>query len=97
MLRSDLGLRVGYLIYPIGQVIASLLIIKRVANQSVSAGKTVVTGCVGSFNLKSRGERVGSGGRGIFPNGYHTSSAKGSCELEVRVETTVDLHQDSKV
>ena len=96
MLFRDPDLRTGRLIRSIEQVIASLLIIKRVANQSVMTAKTVVTGCIGSYNLRSRGERAG-GDSGVLPDEYHTSSAKDSCELEVRVETTVDLHHDSKV
>ena len=60
----------------------------------MSASSVIVTGHTGSFNLKSRGERAG---RGTLPGGYHTNLAESFCELEVRVETTVDLHQDSKV
>ena len=81
------------------QVIAPLLIIKRVANQSALTSTSVVTGGVGSFSFRSRGGAAG--GSGTLPGGYPMNSGgsfgKGSKELNVGVETTIDFHQDTKV
>jgi len=62
----------------------------------VLTGAATITGHTGSFNVGTRVERVGGG---IIPGRFRANVVKGSCELEVRVETTVDvdLHQGSKV
>ena len=77
------------------QVIAPLLIIQRVANQSALTS-TSVTGGVGSFSFRSRGGTAGSSGTlsGGYPMNYGGGFGK---ELNVGVETTVDFHQDTKV
>jgi len=82
-----------------GQVIAPLLIVRRVANQSALTSNTITTVHIDSFHLRTRGESVG-GGDGLpggDPMGLADEYGKNSGELEVRVETTTDFHRDSKV
>ena len=82
----------------IGQVIAPLLIIKRVANRNALTGSILVTGTVSSIEFGSGGEVIGDG---VLPGGYSMSSVD-SCgtnsgELGVGVGTPVDFRRDSKV
>ena len=85
--------RTGYLTWlRIGQVIAPLLIIQRVANQSALTGSAVVSGNVSSFRARSRRELTT---RGVtFPGRDSMSSAdengKNSDEPGVEVETTTE-------
>ena len=81
------------------QVIAPLLIIKRVANQSALTSSTVVTGPNVSFHVGSRMEStrdscVLPGGHPTCPSDKHEG---GSGEIGLEVETTIDFHRDSKV
>jgi len=82
----------------IGQVIAPLLIIKRVANRNALTGSIIVTGTVSSLKFGNGG---GLTGDGALPGGHSMSTAD-SCglnsgELGVGVGTAVDLHRDGKV
>jgi len=54
----------------IGQVIAPLLIIQRVANRIALTSDTIVSGNIGSFRARSRGESTG--GSYALPGGYPT-------------------------
>jgi len=79
------------------QVIAPLLIVKRVAEKNASPSNTVATGNTGS----SRSQRESKGSSGILYSGYPMDSVgkyrETSGELRVGVETTVDLHRDNEV
>jgi len=81
------------------QVIAPLLIIKRVANRSALTSNTIITGNIGSFHARTRGELTG--GSDIpsrsYPVGLTEKHEKVSVELGVGVgvETTLDFHRDS--
>ena len=57
----------------IGQVIAPLLIIQRVAKRSALTSDTIVTGNTGSFRARSRQESMG--GSHALTGGYPTCSA----------------------
>ena len=76
----------------IGQVIAPLLIIQRVANQSALTGSAVVSGNVSSFRARSRRELT-TGGVTV-PERDSMSSAdengKNSDEPGVEVEITTE-------
>jgi len=78
------------------QVIAPLLIIRRVANQSALTTNTIISGHVPSLSLRGRGKSLGSSG--TLSGEYHMGSAdkrgKSSGELGVEVETTIDFHRD---
>ena len=94
------SLRTGHLTWErIGQVIAPLLIIKRVANRNTLIGQTVATGNTSSFKIGSQRESKGSGG--TLPSEYPMDSmgkcGEGSGEIGVRVETAIDLHRDCMV
>ena len=72
----------------IGQVIAPLLIIRRVANRSALTSDTIVTRPIDSFRARSRGESTG--GSHALPGRYPTCSAdnhgKDTSELGIAVE-----------
>lgn len=83
------------------QVVAPLLIIRRVANQSALTGSTVSVGPIGSFRVRSRGGSTG--GSSTLPDGGATSSVDGyemnpdKPGVVIVAKTTADPHQDSKV
>ena len=81
------------------QVIAPLLIIQRVANQRALTSKSFATGSISSIDFRSRGRTTG--GSEIIPDVYPVSSVgrygRSPNELDIWVETTIDLRQDSKV
>ena len=81
------------------QVIAPLLIIKRVANRSALTSNTIATGHIGSFHARARGELTGGSDvpSRAYPVGLTDEHEKASGKLEfgVGVETTIDFHQDS--
>ena len=81
------------------QVIAPLLIIRRVANRSALTSKSVATGNISSIDFKSRGRTTG--GSGIIPDKCPVIPAgrygRSSNELDIWIETTIDLRQDGKV
>ena len=80
----------------VGQVIAPLLIVQRVANRSALTSETITAVPTISFNPWSRGESTG----GALPGGDPMSldeRGKKSGELGFRVRTTIDLHRDSEV
>jgi len=81
------------------QVIAPLLIIKRVANRHASKNSTIVTGNIVSF--KPEGQRESRNSGSTLPSAYPMNSVdrygESSGELGVGVETTIDFHRDSKV
>ena len=63
MPSHDRNLRVSCLMQRwIGQVIAPLLIVQRVANGSALTSHAVSTGRASSFNVKKHGEPTGSDG-----------------------------------
>jgi len=94
------GSRIAYIFLPIlseTQVIAPLLIVKRVANQNALTGGIVVAAPqISSFTFK-RGESIGGGG----PPGLGDHRGKNTGELEVGVgvgvATTINLAEESKV
>jgi len=79
----------------IWQVIAPLLIIQRVANQSALTSNTISAGHTNSFKAR-RG--VSTGGSGTLPGGYPMGSAdkyeNRSGDLGVGVETTIEFNRD---
>ena len=81
-----------------GQVIAPLLIVERVANRTALTSDSIVTGNVGTFRTRSRGESTGgsyarSGGQPMCSADSH---GKGTGEVGAVAETAVDP-QDSRV
>ena len=81
----------------IGQVIAPLLIIRRVANRSALTSETITTVRTISFNPRSREESTGGALSGGDPMNSADECGKSSVEFGVMVETTIDLQRDSKV
>ena len=91
-------LKTGSLMWQlIGQVIAPLLIIQRVANKSALTSNTIASLHLSSFKTRSRG--ISTGGSGALPDGDPTSSVDrrgvGSGEPGIEVETRSDFHQDN--
>ena len=80
----------------IGQVIASLFVIHRVANKSALTSNTLVSGRMSTFKAESRPELTE--GSDSIPGGGPASSVgereMGSSEPGVGVETTNDSHRD---
>ena len=78
----------------IGQVIAPLLIIQRVANKSAFTGNTIASRHLSSFKARSRG--MSTGGNVTLSGGDPTGSVDcpgvDSCDLGVGIETTTDFH-----
>jgi len=87
----DPDLRIGCLTrrQRIVQVIAPLLIIQRVADQSALTSNTTLRGSIGSSKARSRGESTN--GSSTLPGGY---SLKSLGEHGVGVETVIDIHRD---
>ena len=86
VISHDPDLQMGFLIYQrIGQVIAPLLIIQRIANKSALMSNTLSPGGIEEFEARSRGESTA----GAVPRRFPVSLIGG-----VRVDTTVDYHQD---
>ena len=99
MLFHEQDLRTGRLICRrIEQVIAPLLIINRVANQSALTGNTVVAPQIGSFTFKRGGESMGSGAPpGGYPLGLGDNYGKNNSELGIGIATTINLPEESRV
>ena len=80
----------------IGQVIAPLLIIQRVANKSALTSNTIASRHLSSFRARSRG--MSTGGNVNLSGGDPTSPVNnlgvGSGDLGVGDETTTDYHLD---
>ena len=100
MLSRGRSLRISCLTRQwIGQVIAPLLIIKRVADRNTLIGNAVATGNTSSFKIGSQRESKGSGGS--LPSDYPMDPVgkfgEGSGELGIRVETAIDFHRDDRV
>ena len=80
----------------IGQVIAPLLIIQRVANKSALTGNNITSRHLSSFKVRSRG--ISTGGNITLPDRVPMSSVDGRGvdfgEFGDRDETTVDFHRD---
>ena len=72
----------------IGQVIASLLIIQRVANRSALTSHAVTTGHASWFNVRNKGKPTDSEGTPIGGHGKHPDG------LQVEVETQTHLLPD---
>ena len=77
-------------------MIASLLIIQRVASKSALTGEAVVSGSISSFKARSRGEFTDCSD--VLPGGETMGSLRkpgknSSGELGVVIETTVELNQ----
>ena len=74
-------------------MIAPLLIIQRVADQSALTSTTIASRSTASLNTGIRGKTTN--GSGTLAGGYAMDKYGGaSGDLGVGVETTVDLHQD---
>ena len=79
------------------QVIAPLLVIQRVANQSALTSETIATGNEGSINFRSQGSSTDGG---TIPGGHPTSTVgmrgKNPDELGIGVGVgcTIDFGQD---
>ena len=84
------------MLHRIGQVIAPLFIIHRVANKSALTSKSLASGRLSAFKARSRGELTD--GSGAVPSGDPASSADergtNSGEPGVGVETTNDSHRE---
>ena len=98
MLSTASNLRTSCLMLRrIGQVIAPLLIVKRVAEKNASPSNTITTGNISS----SRSQRESKGSGGVLPSGYPMDSVgkyrETPGELRVGVETTIDLRRDNGV
>jgi len=82
----------------IGQVIAPLLVIRRVANKSALTSNTTVTGHVGSFHVGSRWSSTVSS---VPPGGHSFGSAgtyrKDTGEFVVGDESTIDIRRGGEV
>ena len=78
----------------IGQVIAPLLIVQRVANRNALTSNTIVSGGTSSFRVRSRHEPTG--GSYAFPGGSADDHGRDTVELEIVVEGR-DNPQDSRV
>jgi len=77
------------------QVIAPLLIIRRVADQSALTSNSVATGNPGSFNFKSQGRVTsGSGTLRGYPMHQSDLSAKSSHETGDEGDASIHFHQD---
>lgn len=77
------------------QVIAPLLIVRRVANQSALTSNSVATGHPGTFNFKSQGRVTsGSGTLRGYPMNQSDRSAKSSQESGHRADASMHFHQD---
>jgi len=76
------------------QVIATFLIIIRVANRSTSPNITIISGDISSIHFGSQGGLAS--GDGVPPDGCPATSmdacGKIPAEARIVVETTVDLH-----
>jgi len=83
----------------IEQVIAPLLIIQRVANQSALTSNTIATGHIGSFHARSPGESTNDSGTlpGEYSLDLMDKRGKNPSELVVVVGTTIDFCQDDGV
>ena len=83
----------------IGQVIAPLLIIQRVANKSALTKNTMVSGRLGSVKSRSQGRSMG--GSGALPGGdpispadeHEMNSGEAGAGVEI-FETAIDSHRD---
>ena len=79
------------------QVIAPLLIIRRVANKSAFTSDTINPGSISSFKARTRGELTGSS---VDISGGNPGSSVGECGMdsgELGVENVIDFHRESKV
>ena len=98
--QSDRDIRTGCLTRGrVGQVIAPLLIVKRIANQSALTGNTIVNPPqIGSFTFRKGGESMG--GSGVPPGGYPIGNYRkntGELGAGIGVTTTINLPEESKV
>ena len=76
-------------------MIAPLLIIQRVADQSALTSTTIASRSTASLNIGSRGGKTTNGSGTLAGGGYAMDKyGGGSGDLGVGVQTTVDLHQD---
>jgi len=80
----------------IGQVIAPLLIIQRVANGNALTGPAITTGHTSLFNARGQGEPAGSGGTHLGSHLKNLAAGYGNNPGEpgVVVERVTDLHPD---
>ena len=86
--------RTGCLMRQIVQVIAPLLVIQRVANNSALTSNTVASGCISEFGVRSRREL--SGGSDTLPGEDPVSSVdrRGVGSGEFGVRTSIDIHRE---
>ena len=81
----------------IWQVIAPLLIVRRVANKSAFTSDSVASERISEFKARSQGRSTGRSD--ALPGGDSTSSVDecgtSSGEHRIEVETSVDIHQDT--
>ena len=81
----------------VGQVIAPLLIVQRVANKSALTSNTVVSG---RLSFRARGGEESTSGGGVLSDGYPVGSAgrheyrNNFGEVEVEAEIAVDFLQN---
>jgi len=83
----------------VGQVIAALLLVQRVANRSALTSDTIVTGNISSFHVGSRRESTG-GDRAltdVYPMSSTDNHGKIASELGIAGETKIGLHRDGVV
>ena len=96
MLSPDRDYRAGWLTAVLfGQVIAPLLVIRRVANKSALTSDITTPGVISSFKARN-GEELTAGSVGLpgrNPNCCVAERDTNPCELGV--DTTIYLHRDS--
>ena len=80
----------------IGQVIAALLIIQRVANRSALTSKIVVSGHLGSLRARTQGSStdITDAPPGDYTTGSADEYAMNPGELGVEVETATNSYRD---
>jgi len=83
----------------IGQVIAPLLIIRRVANGSAFTGQAITTDHTSSFSVRKQGELTGNDGTPLCSCLKNSAPeyGKNPGEPAVVVEITADFNPDDKV
>ena len=75
------------------QIIAPLLIVRRVANRSVLGSDNIVVAHFDPFHVVSRGEQMGGGGisPGVNPMDSADEDVKSTGELEVKIDVEMPM------
>ena len=81
----------------IGQAIAPLLIIQRVANKSAVTNDVIAPGTMSSFRARTRGESTSDNAALPGVNPISSVGERRTDAGEFGIVTVIDLHRDSKV